>query len=199
VRDGGTLILGPRSGVKDKENAIVNELLPGLLRKLAGCTVEEYDAFSDVSGLEMRVQDGEGKTYGALALADVLVPEGDARALLTYADHYYVGRAAAVENRLGRGRCIYVGTVLDDAGTGDLLRTWILKPASMPCVEGMPESIEVSQRVKGEQRYTFYLNHSAAPVTVTLAVPGLDLLTGQPVDGRVEIAGFDLLIVKEKL
>jgi beta-galactosidase len=196
VREGGTLIVGPRSGVKDEENAIVNELLPGLLRELAGCTVEEYDAFSDVAGLEMRVQDGEGKTYRALALADVLVPEGDAQTILTFADRYYAGRAAAVENRYGRGRCIYLGTVLDDEGTRDFLREWVAEPAMLFCLEDLPPSIEVSQRIKGENRYTFYLNHSAEPVAVRPSLPGIDLLTGEPAIDRIEIGGFNLAIVK---
>ena len=198
VRDGGTLILGPRSGVKDEENAIVNELLPGLLRELVGCTVEEYDAFSDVAGLEMRVQDKGGQSYRALALADVLAPEGEAQTLLTYADHYYAGRAAVTENAYGQGRCIYLGTVLDDAGTRDVLRAWVAAPAGLSCLEGLADSVEISHRVKGEQRYTFYLNHSAAPAEVELAVPGVDLLSGQPVEGRVEIGGFDLMIIKEQ-
>jgi beta-galactosidase len=197
VQGGGTLIVGPRSGVKDEENAIVNELLPGLLRELAGCTVEEYDAFSDIAGLEMRVQSGVGQSYRALALADVLAPEGDAWVLLTYADRYYTGRAAAVAKQTGQGRCIYLGTVLDNAGTRDILRKWVAEPASIPCLEDVPESIEVSRRIKGEQRYTFYLNHSGEPAEVALAAPGVDLLTGQAVDGRIKIAGFDLLIVKE--
>ena len=56
----------------------MNELLPGLLREMAGCHVEEYDAFGDVIGLEMKVKAPGGAKYGALALADVLVPEGEA-------------------------------------------------------------------------------------------------------------------------
>jgi beta-galactosidase len=197
VRDGGTLIVGPRSGVKDIENAVVNERLPGLLRELAGCTVEEYDAFSDIASLEMRVQDGKGQSYRALALADILVPEGDARVLLTYTSRYYAGRAAAVESPVGQGRCVYMGTVLDDAGTRDMLRKWVAEPLSIPCLEDLPGSVEVSRRVKGKQRYTFYLNHSDEPTEVALAAPGVDLLSGQAVDGRAEIPGLDLLIVKE--
>jgi beta-galactosidase len=197
VRGGGTLLVGPRSGVKDGENAVVNELLPGLLRQLAGCTVEEYDAFSDVAGLDMRVQDGHGRYHRALALADVLAPDDGTQVLLRYADRYYAGRAAAVENAYGQGRCIYLGTVLDDEGTRDALRSWVVQPLGLTCAELLPKSVEVSQRVKGEQRYTFYLNHSDGAQDVELVAPGVDLLTGREVAGRVKVPGYDLLIVKE--
>jgi beta-galactosidase len=197
VSSGGTLIVGPRSGVKDEENAIVNELLPGLLRELAGCTVEEYDAFSDVVGLEMRVQDDDGRYHRALGVADVLVPDDRVRVLLRYADRYYAGRAAAVENGYGEGRCIYLGTVLDDDATRDVLRAWVLEPMGLTCIDNLPECIEVSRRVKGEQRYTFYLNHSGRAVDLELVAPGVDLLTGREVAGRIEVPGYEFLIVKE--
>jgi beta-galactosidase len=204
VKGGGTLLLGPRSGVKDAENAIVDELLPGLLRELAGCHVEEYDAFSDVEGLEMTVEAPAGASYGALALADVLAPEGDAegtQTLLTYGARYYAGRPAAIEHAFGQGRCLYLGTVPDDDGLRALLRAWVLDPLGLPTVEDLPTSVEVSRRVKatsdGEQTYTFYLNHAGDPVQVQISTPGVDLLTGQEVGRSATLDGYGVLIVKE--
>jgi beta-galactosidase len=195
VEDGGTLIVGPRSGVKDEENAVVNELLPGLLRELAGCSVLEYDAFSMVPGLEMRVAAAGGKTYRAHALADVLSPEGGAQVTMTYLDHYYAGEAAAVQHAYGQGRCIYLGTVLADVGYQDLLRE-VARRSSIPCADLIPDSVEVTCRIRDGQRYTFYLNYSPQAVGVSLLEPGVDLLSGRQVAGSAEIPGFDLLIVK---
>ena len=196
VRDGGTLIVGPRSGVKDGENAVVNELLPGLLRELTSCYVQEYDAFSSIPGLEMHVKAGDGATYRAHALADVLVPEGGAQVLLSYADHYYAGEAAAVQNTYGQGQCLYVGTLLEEAGIHALASQFL--PSTATDRRGaIPASVEVVHRVKRGQRYTFYLNYSAEPVQVDLEKPGIDLLTLRPLASSCEIPGFDLLIVKE--
>jgi beta-galactosidase len=204
VRQGGTLLLGPRSGVKDVENAIVNELLPGLLRELAGCHVEEYDAFGDVAGLKMAVKAPGGASYGALALADVLALDGDAegtKTLLTYDKRYYAGQPAAVEHAFGQGRCLYLGTVPDDGSLRALLCDWVLDPLGIPTAEGLPSSVEVSRRVKdtpdGDQAYTFYLNHAKDAVCVRLSAPGIDLLTGQAVGRSVTLDGYGVLIVKE--
>ena len=116
VKNGGTLVLGPRSGVKEEEGAIVDALLPGPLAELAGCQVEEYDAFSSVVGLAMHVRDASGGKYRAHGLADILVPDEGTEPVLWYDDHYYAGKPAAVRNVLGAGICCYVGTVLDNAG-----------------------------------------------------------------------------------
>ena len=134
VRDGGTLILGPRSGVKEEEGAIVDALLPGLLREVAGCHVEEYDAFSMVAGLEMRVRCPADHLYRAHGLADVLVPEGNAEVSHRYEDHYYAGKPAVVRHAYGAGRCFYVGTIMEADGLLGFLRHGVLpRPASRPC------------------------------------------------------------------
>jgi beta-galactosidase len=210
VRDGGTLILGPRSGVKKEEGAIVDTLLPGLLREVAGCHVEEYDAFSQVAGLEtlapaqtdrcsagVHVCCPAGHLYRAHGLADVLVPEGNTEVTHTYADHYYAGKPAVVRNAYGAGRCYYVGTVMEADGLRGFLRYDVLPAAGVATLPDLPECVEVSYRSKGDQRYAFYLNHGASPVTVTPAKPGLELLTQTAVGGDTEIPIFGVFVVKE--
>jgi beta-galactosidase len=198
VNGGGTLILGPRSGVKEEEGAIVDALLPGLLRPLAGCHVEEYDAFNTVAGLAMQVRDASGNRYRAHGLADVLVPEGSAEPTLWYDNHYYAGKPAALRNAHGAGVCYYVGTVLDDAGL-DALLARMLAEVSIPIRTDLPESIETTCRAGRAGRFRFYLNHANEPVTVMLYAPGTDLLTEQAVAGEMEMAGFGVMIVKETL
>jgi beta-galactosidase len=197
VREGSTLILGPRSGVKEKEGAIVDALLPGPLREVAGCHVEEYDAFSQVAGLEMRVRCPADHLYRAHGLADVLVPEGGAEVTHTYADHYYAGKPAVVRNAYGAGRCFYVGTVMEADGLRGFLRHGVLPAAGVAILPDLPESVEVSYRSKDDQRYAFYLNHSAAPISVVLPKPGIELLTQRPVSGEVSLPGFGVCVVKE--
>jgi beta-galactosidase len=183
--------------VKEEEGAIVDALLPGLLREVAGCTVEEYDAFSTVPGLELRVRCPADHLYRAHGLADVLVPEGTAEVSHRYEDHYYAGKPAVVRHAYGKGRCFYVGTIMEAAGLIGFLRYGVLPRAGVPTVADLPECVEVSYRSKGDQRYAFYLNHSNTPVTVALAKPGLELLTGAQVSGSTEIPGFGVFIVKE--
>lgn len=189
VRAGGTLVLGPRSGVKDAENAVVDALLPGLLRPLAGCVVEEYDAFNQVPGLELRVRGADGVEQRVRGLAEVLVPDDGVETTLTYCNHYYGGRPAAVVNRVGAGRCHYVGTVL---GT-DALRAFlapVLRASGIEVIPDLPDAVEVIVRAKDGARFVFVLNHADTPVMVRLAVRGVDLLSGRAVDGEVALEAF---------
>jgi beta-galactosidase len=197
TRAGGTLILGPRSGVKEEEGAIVDALLPGLLREVAGCHVEEYDAFSQVAGLAMRVRCPAGHLYRAHGLADVLVPEENTEVTHTFADHYYAGKPAIVRHTYGAGRCFYVGTVMEADGLRGFLSHGVLPTAGVATVPDLPESVELSYRSKGNQRYAFYLNHAATPTSVTPARPGLELLTQAAVRGELVLPGFGASILKE--
>ena len=195
VQNGGTLVLGPRSGVKDKENAIFDELLPGPLRRLAGCYVEEYDAFSTIPGLEVKVKNAAGDQFKVNGIADVLVPE-TGKPFLWYVNHYYAGKPAAVRNVFGKGQCIYVGSVLDDAAATALLQE-IARDARTLFHTDLHESIEIVRRVKKGQTYAFYLNHNVEGMTVTIERPGIDLLTGAHVSGSHLLPAFGVAIVKE--
>jgi len=174
----------------------VDELLRGLLRKLAGCHIEEYDAFSNVPGLAMHVRDACGTRYQCRGLADVLALEDGADAALWYDAHYYAGQPAAVRHEAGAGRCYYVGTVLDDAGLSHLLRR-VLGEVSVSCIENLPASVEVTCRVRDGQCYRFYLNHADQPVEMAALAPGTDLLIGAAVTEQVTLLPFGVLIVKE--
>jgi beta-galactosidase len=196
VERGGTLVLGPRSGVKDEENAIVEDLLPGLLARLSGCVIEEYDAFSSIPECEMKVQDGKGDQYTAHLLAEVLKPEGESEILLTYAGRYYRGRAAAVKQRLGDGCCLYLGTVPDRQLLRALLGPLLAEKGVFHTSE-LPDGIEICTREKDSQVYRFYLNHGDEETTVPAIRPGNELLSGKPVAESLTVKPLDLVIVKE--
>jgi beta-galactosidase GanA len=87
---------------------------------------------------------------------------------------------------------------MEPAGLIGFLRFGVLPRAGVPTVADLPECVEVSYRSKGNQRYAFYLNHSAAAVTMAVAKPGVELLTQTEVSGSAEIPGFGVLIVKER-
>jgi len=90
-----------------------------------------------------------------------------------------------------------VGTVMEADGLRGFLRHGVLPAAGVATLPDLSECVEVSYRSKGDQRYVFYLNHGASPVTVTPAKPGLELLTQTAVSGDTEIPGFGVIVVKE--
>ena len=196
VRDGGVLILTARSGVKDMSNAIVDQYLPGLLRELAGCYVEEYDAFSSNSDLEVFCLDSSGDSYRGEGLAEVLVPLS-AESVLTYGNRYYKGKTAATENRVGNGRCLYLGLPLVQS---DLTRfLWTYLADTLDTIPDLPDHLEISKRIKGDNSYRFYMNHSQNTIVTDTVADGLDLLSGERISRSVQLPPFGVLIVKESV
>lgn len=62
VRNGGRVVITPRSGVKDENNNHVTEVLPGRYRKLAGAKVCEYNSLGKKTG-KIVINDSEWEEY----------------------------------------------------------------------------------------------------------------------------------------
>ena len=100
---GGTLLLGVRSGFKTASNLVTAEPLPGALADLVGATVTSWQSLplsvdwgveSDVPGLSSPA------TYWVETLAPTTA---------TTLAHYRFGQAALTENTVGQGRVLYLG------------------------------------------------------------------------------------------
>ncbi|WP_305151222.1 beta-galactosidase trimerization domain-containing protein [uncultured Dubosiella sp.] len=176
VRQGGHLVT-TMSGMVDETDNVHLGGYPGLWRRLCGLKVDEIDTlFPDhpvsIDLLGHAVQGG--------ILADLILPDS-AKALGVYTSEFYAGSPAVCENRFGQGRCVYVGTMLDEAGM-DVLMEDVLDQAGVAC--NPADGVEIVSRVKNGERFTFYLNHADLPKTV---------------DGLFELAPYEVRIVREHI
>jgi beta-galactosidase len=179
VQQGGHLILGARSGVKDIRNRVVDRQLPGLLAELCGVVVSEYDALGAGNCVRLAVakagaglgEDAVGHTW-----ADVLAPRG-AEILATYLGTFYQGEPATTLNRVGKGTATYVGVLPDQDLADGLARCAIERAGVAPLLE-TPDGVEVAARDQDGLRYLFLLNHTDADQIVSLPHPCRDLLAG---------------------
>lgn len=185
VRQGGTLILSPRSGVKNEINACREDPLPSLLRELVGIEVDDYDPLGKD---ENTVRAISGKEYTVTAWADVLLLQG-AEAIAHYADSIYPGEAAISRHRFGAGTAYYFGTFGEPALYEDLLGQ-ILDEVGITDRMHLPDGVDVNWREKDGRRHLFLLNFNDTERTV--AVPkGLTPLVGPaPTDGFVTLSAY---------
>ncbi len=196
VQAGGTLVLTPRSGVKDEANAVVNLPLPGLLAEVCGITVAEYDSLSaDISQSVKFIASGLKKlgTCAARVWCDILEPAG-AQVLAAYTADYYAGRPAITLNQYGKGQAVYVGT-FGDVSLYQALFGWLVLKLNIPPVLNAPEGIEVAERWQGDRRLLFVLNHTNAPQKVSLPNGYINLMDGKVSHGEETIPGRDLVIL----
>jgi beta-galactosidase len=199
VKAGGTLVVTPRTGVKDIDNVVVNQPLPGLLAELCGVIVEEYDAITpnisqaitfDVDGLA-------GQTLPVQIWCDILAPHG-AEVIAHYAQDYYAGKPAVTLNKFGQGQAIYLGAI----GTDSFYKTilgWLLKQNNIQSDIEAPAGVEITKRLQDNQTIYFVLNFNSSSQSINLPVAYDNLLNNTIVSGTVQVDANDVLILGSQI
>jgi beta-galactosidase len=155
TRNGGTLILTNRSGVKDFNNNCIMEALPTVFRELVGAYITEYDAIGfDVNHIKMN----DNTIYEITQWCDIIETE-TAEILATYSDQFYEGKAAVTRNTYGTGTAYYVGTIGKKAFYKNLVEN-VLQTARLDYIHNLPEGMELTIREKNNQHFYFLFNNT---------------------------------------
>lgn len=177
VHNGGTLLLGARSGFKLPDNRVTDQPLPGALRDLVGATVTTWRSLPLTTGLELRTQI-PGLSGPATYWVETLTPE-TAEPLAAYADG---SGAALTEHGVGNGRCLYLGFY----PTGDQARALLTHLAGQLGIERiahLPPGLLAARR----GAYTILLNFTDGPLSAEV---------GERV---VTVNGREVTVVKEAI
>jgi beta-galactosidase len=182
VQGGGTVLVGPYSGVVDEHDHVRLGGYPGALGDLLGVRIEEY--FPLLAGESVTLDDGtrgtvwteRGRTTGAEVVA-------------RYADGPLAEAPALTRN----GQAWYVGTRLTDPDLGRLLATVCAEAGVAAPVPDPPPGLEVVRRDAADgSGYLFLVNHGGTEVGLDLA--GTDLLTGTHHD-QVRVPGGGVVVL----
>jgi beta-galactosidase len=203
VRAGGTLVLTFRSGVKEWDNSVVMEPLPGRLRELAGIEIEEFepllktdpDLKEGAMPLNGTAAPFTGRASTGTIWADILEPKS-AQALAKYSKKFYTGKAAVTLNKVGEGQVVYVGTHLT-RDFADALASWLLARHQISPPFPVPDQVDVASREKGGKKLLFVMNFSNTAQSVRLRRSYRSVLTEREVNGSVVIPARDLVILSE--
>jgi beta-galactosidase len=184
VEDGGHLLTTFFSGTVDQDDHIHLGGYPGALRDLLGIRVEEL---APLLPGHTRALNGGGE---ATLLAET-VHALDAEVVLTYED----GAAAATRRVVGAGSASYLGCWPDSstlAGVvGSLAHQADVEPELDPLLDG-----GVTRRVRAaeDREFVFLINHTASPQVVA-GQSGVDLLTGNVIDGDAHLAPYGVVVL----
>ncbi len=152
VREGGFLVVGPRSGFKTLSNT-VQAPAPGPLSELMGVAIRRVDALRP-GVTEHVLLDGERLPYATWA--DLLEPT-TAHVLARYETRAYQGAAAVTRNPYGAGACFTLG-MWGAAETHANLFGRILGEVGLE-LHPLPEGVRQTRR--GPYRYAFNFNPEA--------------------------------------
>ena len=187
VEQGGTLILGCRSGCKDLTGKCVMLPQPGLLQNLTGTDVRDFTFTSPNEEDTFAVWDG-GQIETPV-FNDILTPLDGTRSLAVYGNSYYAGRAALTERRLGKGRVLHFGSSFSRGTVKRLLEyTGVLEPFQKWI--HAPEGVEVALRRKDNRQFLFVLNFQPVVQMITLKQPAVLLYTGRQIQGEISLPPF---------
>lgn len=187
VRGGGTLVLGPMTGISDETLRVVPGGHPGMLQDLLGVRGEEVLPLEP--GQVLTLSDGT-----AVQEWTELLTATDAEVLATYTHPELAGSPAITAARRGDGRAVYVSADLVQGSRDALLAGLAAELGIAPTLPGAAAAgLEAVRRRGAEADHLFLLHHGAAPVRVQ--AEGTDLVSGESAASGLVIAPGEVAVL----
>lgn len=193
VEQGGTLIMGSRTGYKDEYGRCPMQAMPGYASKLCGVKVVDYTHLSSFDDEEYALWDGE--EIDAPIFNDILKPLEGARVLATFKGNYYDKEPALVCKTTGKGTAYYYGAGFSVKTAEVFLRKLGFVAPYNDVIE-LPREAEIAIRRKNNQDFIFVLNYMAYSIKVNIKKPMFDLIKQKEVHGMVELDRYDVMVLK---
>ncbi|MEV3854754.1 beta-galactosidase [Streptomyces sp. NPDC050095] len=192
VENGGTLVVSYFCGIVDEHDAVHPGAYPGAFRDVLGLTVEEWSPL--LAGESVGLSGPDGSRVTGDVWTEFVVPRG-AEPVWTYEDGLTAGRPAITRHAYGAGTAWYVSTRLGASDLDTVLAS-ALADAGVGDRPELPRDVEVLTRAGATGRYVFVINHTPDEAKVPLADPGVDVLSGDRVSGRVCVPAGAVRVVR---
>jgi len=161
--------------------------------------VEEYTPLSQFDE-PVRICTIDNMIASAPMFHDVLMPT-DGEVMASFDGAHYSGKPAIVRKQIGAGYGWYVGSVFAE-DTAEMLAkmTGIAMPEEYRACLTLPQEVEFAVRKKEDCEMIFLLNYEKTPTVVTISdcenVVFRNALSGEKLCGKIEICGYDCLILE---
>jgi beta-galactosidase len=195
VRNGGHLVLGPRSGQKDEFNALLPIREPGYLAGALGGQVEQYYALEKNVPVNGTLGDGEATVWAEW----LKVTGADTEVPLRYGagNGWLDGQPCVITRHYGKGQITYIGAVLEDklmTATAE----WLVKKSGVtPAFGPVPDGIEVSRRENNGSAVFVLINFKKEKQSVSLPHPMRSLLNQKDVTS-VELSQYGVAVLLDE-
>ncbi|MGV9271132.1 beta-galactosidase [Kitasatospora sp. NPDC003701] len=195
VHAGGHLVVGPFSGLVDRDDRLHPGPYPGALRELLGLTVDEFLPLRE--NTTVTLDNGlTGRVWAeAVHPAD---PVGAVRTAVDarFADGPAAGGPALLSRRAGTGLVRYAATRFEGASLRALLAGALDGAGVGSTAPGAGDGVEVVRRRAQDGRsWLFVLNHTEDAAEVVCG--GVELLSDTAVAGRLTVGPGGVAVVRE--
>ena len=193
VKDGGVFITTFFSGIVQENDLIVTGGYPGRLRDILGIWVEETDALPEGASNSFKYR---GREYPANIVCDLLHTEGAVQIDDSgYGSDFYRGFPVVTENKYGNGRAYYIASSSNADFYMHFLGGICAENGITPVMD-VPYGVEAASRENDLYRYVFLMNQSGDTKKTDTAGCCTELISGEEISGSLEIAAFDVKILK---
>lgn len=196
VQQGGHLVLGDRSGMKDEDNGLWPERQPGPLASLLGGRVEQFYALEKSAPAPVSGAWGTGES--TIWAEQLSTSDPATKVLMRYgkSNGWLDGQPAAITRQVGRGSITYIGATLDDA-TMQRAAQWMLHESGVkPLPVTLPEGVQLCVRSRGEHTVWILINFGKGDATVKLPQPMTDVLhDDNPTVSAVTLARYGVSVL----
>lgn len=197
VKQGGNLVLGPRSGMKDQYNALNIQRQPGPLVDALGGRVEQFYAIEK----EVPVSGDIGSGTASVWAEQLSTKSPDTQVLMRYGANngWLDNQPAVITHKVGKGSITYVGAWLDDALLAKLTASLLQQSGVQPIVPNTPEGVEVCLRTGAGKSVLILINHKNADAHVDLPHAMTDLLdNGNASRSAIDLPGYGVAVLEAK-
>jgi beta-galactosidase len=195
VEQGGTLIMSAHSAIKDRDNAFTMQTIPIHLTKVFGVELDSFQTYQPPSGTNNSLSFGEGNSVPVSVFAEVLHPT-TAKVIGQWASDYFKNSPAATEQKFGRGKAVYYGSLFNLDAARYLVERYATEMRLKPLLADIPEQVEVTRRTKGVTDFYFLLNHGDTPATMGVGDGFSDVLNDRSSTATITLPPFGYKVLK---
>lgn len=196
VRQGGHLLLGPRTGMKDEYNALQPERQPGPLADFLGGRVDQFYALDSDVPVSGAFGDGTANIWAE----QLQVESPDTKVLMTYgaSNGWLNGQPAAITRKVGQGTITYVGAWFDPATMSRMTAQLLDEAGVKPILSAVPEGVEVCRRSDAQKSILILINHNTAEEHIALPDPMRDLIDGLGTVSAVNLPEYGVAVLESE-
>lgn len=191
VQQGGNLVLGQRSAMKDADNTLQVNRQPGPLTDLLGGRVEQYYALTEpvpvygdwTKATASKSVPPVGKVSGATSkewaeLLSTSSPETKVLLRFGKSNGWLDDQPAVITRKVGKGSITYIGAWLDPATMTQAAKWMIATAGIQPKLGPVPSGVDVYPRTGPNGTVYILVNFNKTIQTVTLPIAMQDVLKG---------------------
>jgi len=193
VQQGGHLVFGQRSAMKDEDNALQTERQPGPFAALLGGRVEQFYALDTTVPVE-----GAWGSESTKVWAEQLSASDPAtKVLMRYgkSNGWLDGQPAAITRDVGKGSITYIGAAIDGETLNSAVRWMLAKSEVHPEFGALPPGVDLYIREDAGHEVWILINFGERAQLVELPGEFTDVLRGGA-KKAVSLGRFDVVVLQ---